>query len=115
MNTRNIGASGEDLACQYLEEKGYKILERNKHYSRFCELDIIAIDKETTVFVEVKARRNNNFGTPMDAITRTKYENIKKGVSFYLSENKVKNFRIDVVAITYEPVLKIEHLKNIYM
>lgn len=115
MNTRRVGESGEDLACRYLEKQGYKILERNKHYSRFCELDIIAKEKDTVVFVEVKARKNNNFGTPLDAITKTKYANIKKGVSFYLSENKVKNFRIDVIAVTYEPSLKIEHLKNIYL
>ena len=115
MNTREIGTSGEDLACKYLESLGYKILERNKHYSKFCELDIIAKQKDTIVFVEVKARKNNNYGTPMEAITKTKYSNIRKGVEFYLSENNVKNFRIDVIAITYEPELKIEHLRNVFL
>lgn len=115
MNTRTAGSKGEDLACEYLEKLGYKILERNKHYSRFCELDIIAKEKDTIVFVEVKARKDDAFGSPFEAITRTKYANIKKGVSFYLSENNVKKFRIDVIAITYEPKLKIEHLKNVFL
>lgn len=113
MNTKILGNAGEDLACRYLEKRGYKILERNKHYSRFCELDIIAQDKNTTVFVEVKTRKSDAFGTPAEAVTKTKLENIKKGVQHYLSENKVKNFRIDVICITLKPEIKIEHLKNI--
>ena len=115
MNNKTIGNAGEDLACRYLERNGYKIIERNKHYSRFCEIDIIAQYKNTTVFVEVKTRKTNDYGTPMEAITRTKYENIRKGVQFYLSENKVKDYRIDVVGITLKPQMKIEHLKNISM
>ncbi len=113
MNNRKFGNAGEDLACRYLEKNGYQILERNKHYSRFCEIDIIAKYKNTTVFVEVKTRKTANFGTPFEAITKTKYENIKKGVQFYLSENKVKEYRIDVIGITLKPEIKIEHLKNI--
>ena len=113
MNNKVVGNAGEDLACRYLEKNGYKILERNKHYSRFCEIDIIAQYKNITVFVEVKTRKTDVFGTPSEAVTKTKYENIKKGVQFYLSENKVKDFRIDLVSITLKPEIKIEHLKNI--
>ena len=115
MNNRKFGNAGEDLACRYLEKNGYKILERNKHYSRFCEIDIIAQYKKTTVFVEVKTRKTNNFGTPFEAITKTKYDNIKQGIQFYLSENKIKDFRIDVIGIILKPELKIEHLKNVYL
>ena len=114
MNNKKTGNAGEDLACRYLEKQGYVILERNKRYSRFCELDIIAKYKNTTVFVEVKTRKSDAYGTPAEAITQTKFENIKKGVQFYLAENKVKDFRIDVICITLKPQLKIEHLKNIY-
>ena len=115
MNNRKFGNAGEDRACRYLEKQGYKILERNKHYSRFCELDIIAQYKNTTVFVEVKTRKTDNFGAPFEAITKTKFENLKKGVQFYLSENKVKDYRIDVIGITLKPEIKIEHLKNIFL
>ena len=115
MNNRKFGNAGEDRACRYLEKQGYKILERNKHYSRFCELDIIAQYKNTTVFVEVKTRKTDHFGTPFEAITKTKFENLKKGVQFYLSENKIKDYRIDVIGITLKPEIKIEHLKNVYL
>ena len=114
MNNRKFGNAGEDLACRYLEKQGYKILERNKHYSRFCELDIIAQYKNTTVFIEVKTRKTDHFGAPFEAITKTKFENLKKGAQFYLSENKIKDYRIDVIGITLKPEIKIEHLKNVY-
>lgn len=113
MENKKIGNAGEDLACRYLEKRGYKILERNKHYSRFCEIDIIAEYKNTFVFVEVKTRTTNDFGTPFEAITKSKYENIKKGIQFYLQEHKFQKHRIDVIGITLKPELKIEHLKNV--
>ena len=113
MNNKVVGNAGEDLACRYLEKQGYQILERNKHYSRFCEIDIIAKHKNTTVFVEVKTRKTDAFGTPSEAITKSKYENLRKGVQFYLSENKIKDFRIDLISITLKPEMKIEHLRNI--
>ena len=113
MENKKIGNAGEDLACRYLEKLGYKILERNKHYSRFCEIDIIAEYKNTLVFVEVKTRTTNDFGTPFEAITKSKYENIKKGIQFYLQEHKFQKYRIDVIGITLKPELKIEHLKNV--
>lgn len=113
MENKKIGNAGEDLACRYLEKRGYKILKRNKHYSRFCEIDIIAEYKNTLVFVEVKTRTTNDFGTPFEAITKSKYENIKKGIQFYLQEHKFQKHRIDVIGITLKPELKIEHLKNV--
>lgn len=113
MENKKIGNAGEDLACRYLEKRGYKILERNKHYSRFCEIDIIAEYKNILVFVEVKTRTTNDFGTPFEAITKSKYENIKKGIQFYLQEHKFQKHRIDVIGITLKPELKIEHLKNV--
>jgi len=113
MNKRDFGNKGEDLACQYLIKNGYEIVERNKHFSRLCEIDIIAKFKKKYVFVEVKTRRTNAFGTPFEAITKTKYHNIKTGLLSYLQENKIKDYQIDVIGITLEPQLKIEHLKNV--
>ncbi|MBP3821585.1 YraN family protein [bacterium] len=113
MNNREFGNKGEDLACEYLIKNGYKILERNKHFSKFCEVDIIASDKNTVVFVEVKTRKNSDFGSPLEAITKSKYNNIKTGVLSYIEENKIKKYRIDAIGITFSPELKIEHLKNI--
>ena len=113
MNNRLFGDMGEEIACKFLESNGYEILAKNVHYSRFCELDIVAKFKKTTVFVEVKTRKTNAFGTPFEAITKTKYENIKKGALNYLSEHPSKEYRIDVIGITLEPELKIEHLQNV--
>ena len=115
MNNRKFGDCGEDLACRYLEKNGYEILERNRHFGRNCEIDIIAKYKKTTVFVEVKTRKTNSFGSPFEAITKNKYENLVKGVQTYIIENKIKDYRLDVIAITIKPDLKIEHLKNIYL
>ena len=114
MNNRQFGNFGEEIACKYLLDNGYKIIARNVHYSRFCELDIIAEYKKTLVFVEVKTRKNEDFGTCMDAITKTKYQNIKKGIFFYLQENpSYKKFRIDAISIILNPKTEINHLKNI--
>lgn len=113
MNNRELGAKGEDLACEYLKKNGYEILERNKHFSKFCEVDIIAKYKNRIIFVEVKTRKTNAYGTPLEAITKNKYKNIKTGVYSYLSENKIKSYQIDAIGITLEPEIKITHLKNI--
>ncbi len=114
MNNISVGKNGEDIAKIYLEKLGYKILETNKRFSRYCELDIIALDKNTLVFCEVKTRTTNICGSPFEAITKSKYANIKKGVLLYMQEHtQYKKFRIDALAITLKPQLKIEHLKNI--
>lgn len=113
MNNRQFGNMGEEIAVKYLEDNGYKIIERNVHYSRFCEIDIVAKQKNTFVFVEVKTRKTANFGTPLEAITKTKLENITKGTLHYISEHNIKDYRIDVIGITLQPELKIEHMRNI--
>lgn len=115
MNNLKTGAVGEDLAKRYLENNGYEILDTNVKFSRFCEIDIIARVKKTIVFVEVKTRNTDKFGIPAEAITPAKYQNIKKGIYFYLNDKNLKydKFRIDAILITLKPELKIEHLENI--
>jgi len=113
MNNKTVGNAGEDLACRYLEKRGYKILERNKHYSRLCELDVIAQERNTIVFVEVKTRKTDVCGVPFEAITRAKMQNLKTGIMSYLAEHKVKKYRLDVIGITLKPEIKIEHMKGI--
>ena len=114
MNNINIGKYGEEIATKFLEQNGFEIIERNKHFSKFCEIDIIAKQKETLIFCEVKTRKNNNCGHPFEAITPTKYANIKKGVFLYLKEYpNYKKYRIDAISVVLSPEIKIEHLKNI--
>lgn len=114
-SNRELGNHGEDLACKFLEKNGYKIIERNRSFSKFCEIDIIAQIKNTLVFVEVKTRKTNSFGSPLEAITKTKYSHIRQGALTYLGENskKFSNFRIDAIGITLEPKVEIKHLQNI--
>lgn len=114
MNNISVGKKGEELAKEYLIKMGYKIVEINKRFSRYCEIDIIAKDKDVYVFCEVKTRKTNICGSPFEAITKTKYENIKKGIFFYKQENPgCKKCRIDAVSIVLQPKLEIKHLKNV--
>ena len=114
MSNQSIGKNGEEIAKTHLEKMGYKILEMNKHFSKLCEIDIIALDRDTLVFVEVKTRKTDICGHPFEAITRTKYNHIKQGLFMYLQENpQYKKYRIDAVSVLIKPQLKIEHLKNI--
>ena len=114
MTNLSIGKNGEEIAQKYLLNKGYTILETNKRFSKACEIDIIALDKNTLVFVEVKTRKTNICGSPLEAITKTKYEHIKIGLFSYIKEHpEYKKFRIDAISIILRPELKIEHLKNI--
>ena len=114
MNNISTGKKGEELAQEFLLKKGYKILETNIRFSKFAEIDIIALDKDTLVFCEVKTRKTTICGTPLEAITKNKYQNIKKGIFFYLQENpKYKKFRIDAISVLLAPKLEIKHLKNI--
>ena len=117
MNNREKGNLGEEQALQYLLKKGYKLIDKNWHYSRNAELDLIMQDGKTLVFVEVKKRSNLNYGHPFEAITPNKIKNIKLAANAYLSTQthklSTKNFRIDGIAIVQNP-FSIEHLENIY-
>ena len=114
MSNISIGKKGEEYAKDYLIKNGYKIIDTNKRFSRFCEIDIIALDKNTLVFVEVKTRTTEICGSPFEAITKTKYQHIKQGLFLYLQENpQYKKFRIDAISIVLQPQFKIEHLKNV--
>lgn len=115
MGNKEVGEKGEIIAQEYLKKQGYEIIETNKRFSRFCEIDIIAKDKDTLVFVEVKTRSSEFCGSPFEAITKTKYENIKTGLFTYLSETKIKHkrFRIDAISVILNPEIKINQLKNI--
>lgn len=94
MNTREIGALGEDIAERYLKKRGYKILSRN-YSCRGGEIDIICFRFGKLVFVEVKARSNDLFGRPLDAVDAEKIKRIKKAARDF-SINHVRNGKISV-------------------
>ncbi len=114
---RQRGTDGEAIASDYLTKKGYRVVAKNFH-SRFGEIDIIATDKRTIVFVEVKLRESILFGTPLEAITNSKIEKIKKTAFYYLTINNKasSHFRIDAIEIVKKGGdYKINHLENITM
>ena len=113
MDKKKIGNAGEDLACRYLERNGYEILERNKAYPKICEIDIIAKRKNKLYFVEVKTRKTDAFGIPGDAVDARKLAHIRQGIKMYLQETSKCDFQVDVIAITLQPDLKIEHFRNV--
>jgi putative endonuclease len=95
-----FGKSGEDLAVSTLEARGYAILAR-RYRTRHGEIDIVARDGETLVFVEVKARATAEFGTAAEAVTERKQRKLASMASEYLTRNRVTDTacRFDVVAI----------------
>lgn len=111
---RDTGNKGEGIAASYLRKKGYTILERN-FKNKFGEIDIIAKDKDVLVFVEVKAKVGEMFGSPEEMISRGKLHRIRNMATMYLQGASVP-CRIDVVAIVltneYE-VSRLTHYENV--
>lgn len=113
---QKFGKFGEDLAGRHLKKMGYQVICRN-YRTRFGEIDIIAKDRDTIVFVEVKSRRTSTFGNPKYSITRAKQEKISKTALYYLKENDQSNCRarFDVVTVTSaEKNADIEIIKNAF-
>jgi putative endonuclease len=116
-STRQIGNNAEDLACEYLSKRGYKILDRN-YTIRGGEIDIVASKSREIIFVEVKARYNHSFGLPIESITPWKIRALQKTAQFYLSQHKKLGigYRFDLVSIDYADSFKdpkIEVVENI--
>ncbi len=108
----NSGLIGEQLAEDYLKRKGYKILQKN-YRIKGGEIDIIALDSKILVFVEVKARNNDLFGQPVEAITSKKLKSIILAAQVYLQKNKISgDFRIDAIEVFLQSG-DINHLQNI--
>lgn len=98
---QQFGKKSESAAVRHLVKNGYKILEQNYH-TKQGELDIIAKDGDTIVFVEVKARRSDRFGTPKGAITSKKQKKISMLALYYLkaTNQSYAKARFDVVTIS---------------
>jgi putative endonuclease len=97
---QSFGRTGEDMAAAELERRGYEILAR-RYRTRYGEIDIVARDGETTVFVEVKARATGEFGTAAEAVTRQKQLKLAAMARDYIARNGLTETpcRFDVVAI----------------
>lgn len=110
---KEIGNDAENSAIKFLQRNGYKIIERN-YYTRFGEIDIIALDGKTVAFIEVKFRRTDNHGSPYEFVTAYKKEHLRKAAWCYVKQKSLvgRDFRFDVVSIADD---KIELFKNAFV
>jgi putative endonuclease len=116
MKRRETGKLGENLACEFLGNNGYSIIERNFR----CpggEADIIAQRQDTLVFVEVRTKTSRQFGSPEESITPTKMDHMRNVAAYYWQShsNLPESWRIDIIAIEmniHGHVNRIELIEN---
>jgi putative endonuclease len=116
MKRRETGALGEKVAGAFLENNGYEIIARNYRCTE-GEVDIIANCGDTLVFIEVRTKRNRQYGSPEESITPVKKERLRALAERYIQEHEIVavNWRIDVVAVEMEGsgrVKRIEIIEN---
>jgi len=104
-NLRKTGSEYEQKAACFLQNKGYQILERN-YRCRIGEIDLIAMHHGYLVFVEVKYRKNNQYGNPVEAVDYKKKKIISKVAQCYISDKRLHEcpVRFDVIAILGEEI-----------
>lgn len=115
-STQRKGRTGEEIAAAYLARKGYQILSRN-YRCRYGEIDIVARHGQTLVFVEVKAGRSGNFGTPESWVDGRKQQHLGNAAAVYLDEHGIADVdcRFDVVAILLERGgARVQHIENAF-
>ncbi len=113
--TSEKGKFGENLAVEYLKEKGFNIIKRNFHFGKTGEIDIIAEKDNELVFVEVKYRTERSYGDPLDSLTPKKVNTLRRTAEGYLYVNKIydKPCRFDIIIINKtREENRIQHIEN---
>lgn len=110
---KKLGNRGERIAANFLRKQGYQIIEKNYH-SLLGEIDIVAKEGESIVFVEVKTRRSTDFGLPEEALSYDKRRRLSKLALNYLAHRRIEgsNCRFDVVSILMDNN-KVKHIELI--
>ncbi len=110
-----LGKAGEDAAVAYLEKHDYGIRHRNWRRGHF-EIDIVAVKGNEVVFIEVKTRKNEEFGDPYEAVDMKKASNLMRAADTYIRLYELDNsIRFDILSITgSENNFKIEHIKEAF-
>jgi len=117
---KESGRRGEKIAARYLHEHGYKVVERN-YRTRFGEIDLVCTQRDKLVFVEVKLKIGDKFGTPEEMITKAKVWQVRQTAEGYLLENyqmktKYSNYQIDAVCVVMgenDSIDRVSHYENI--
>ena len=110
-----LGKWGEDLAADYLQRKGYTIIERDWKSGK-RDLDIIAQDGNVIVFVEVKTRRNRLYGEPEESVDYHKLQNLQQAISHYIKFKHIRQeIRFDIISIvgTVGTDPDIQHIQDV--
>ena len=110
-----VGQQGEQLAERYLKRRGFRIVARNFRAAG-AEIDLVAMDDETLVFIEVKRRIGTSAGTPGEAVDARKQEQIRRAARIFVGRYRADDHRMrfDVVAISGAGRPQIEHLKDAF-
>ena len=111
-----LGKEGERVAEEYLKKKGYRLVKRNYRCAA-GELDLIVLDRRVVVFVEVKTRTGQTFGSPFEAVEFRKQRKMIQAAQYFLAEKKLqqRDARFDVVGISWagrDPM--VEHIENAF-
>ncbi len=109
-----IGRIGEEAACKYLEQKGYRIVHTN-FLCKTGEIDIICLKDGCTVFVEVKTRKNSNYGAAAEFVDFRKQQKVKRAALYYI-KNADCDMRFDVMEVyhTNGEIMEINHIENAF-
>jgi putative endonuclease len=112
-----LGRSGEEVALQYLKRKKYRIIKRSFRMFR-GEIDIIAFERRTLVFIEVKTRQSEDFGLPEESVNAAKQNQIRKVANGFLAKNKLESAecRFDVISVSLDKDrgYSIRHIKDAF-
>lgn len=113
--SHQLGQYGESLARQYLTQSDFQILETNWRWQK-AEIDIIALQDQTIIFVEVKTRRSERFGQPSEFVSVKKQDLMKEAAEAFLEINAMENeIRFDIISIiANSPFPKIDHIPNAF-
>lgn len=109
---KSKGDFGEEKAAKYLKNQKYKIIKRN-FKNKLGEVDIIAKQKDVTVFVEVKTRTDESFGFAAEAVDVKKQQKIRNVALLYAQKHNIDNIRFDVVEV-YLKEERINHIINAF-
>jgi len=112
-HNQRIGKWGEGIASEHLTQKGCEIIARNAR-TPYGEIDIVAKQNDTFIFVEVKTRTSNTMGLPEESITARKRQHMIACAEHYAAEHEIDHWQIDVISIEGKPgsILKVTCFEN---
>jgi putative endonuclease len=114
-STKSIGDKGEELACTFLLERGYQLIEKNWRYFRY-EIDLIVQKNNSLVFVEVKTRYSDTYGEPWEAVNRAKRQKICSSADAFIRERQLDlEPRFDIISIIKNNAhVRIQHIEDAF-